>query len=106
MKRFWQLLVLGYVAFAIPATVSAQILGLNFASTDPDIATSELLPTEAAGVISHTNWNNLIGATGTGSPRLARPAGIGRIVTRLGRERAIVVQVENQVPGPRDLLTD
>ena len=66
MKRFWQLFVLGYVAFAIPATVSAQILGLNFASTDPDVATSELLPTEAAGVISHANWNNLTGATGTG----------------------------------------
>ena len=42
MKRFWQLLVLGYVAFAVPATVSAQILGLNFASTDPDAATSAL----------------------------------------------------------------
>ena len=44
MKRFWQLLVLGYVVFAIPATVSAQVLGLNFAATDPDVATSQLGP--------------------------------------------------------------
>jgi hypothetical protein len=41
------------------------MLGLNFASTDPDAATSSLLPTEAAGVISHPNWNNLMGTTGT-----------------------------------------
>jgi hypothetical protein len=41
------------------------MLGLNFASTDPDAATSSLLPTESAGVISHPNWNNLTTLSGT-----------------------------------------
>jgi hypothetical protein len=65
MKRFWQLLALGLSISAVSSTVSAQMLGLNFASTDPDAATSSLLPTEAAGVISHPNWNNFMGASGT-----------------------------------------
>src|SRR5688572_30764281 len=42
-------------------------LGLNFASTDPDAATSSLLPEEAAGVVPRANWNNLTGASGTAS---------------------------------------
>src|SRR5688572_21208016 len=41
-------------------------LGLKFASSDPDTATSALLPEEIAGVVPQANWNNLTGATGTG----------------------------------------
>jgi hypothetical protein len=41
-------------------------LGLNFASTDPDAATSSLLPEELAGVLPQANWNNLTGASGSG----------------------------------------
>jgi hypothetical protein len=40
-------------------------LGLKFAATDPDAATSSLLPEEIAGVVPQANWNNLTGATGT-----------------------------------------
>jgi hypothetical protein len=42
-------------------------LGFNFASTDPDAATSSLDPSEAAGVVPAANWNNLTGATGSGT---------------------------------------
>ncbi|HEY6226866.1 MAG TPA: LamG-like jellyroll fold domain-containing protein, partial [Verrucomicrobiae bacterium] len=41
-------------------------LGLKFAATDPDAATSSLAPEEVAGVVPQANWNNLPGATGTG----------------------------------------
>src|SRR5215216_5392501 len=41
-------------------------LGLKFAATDPDAATSSLAPEEVAGVVPQANWNNLTGATGTG----------------------------------------
>ena len=40
-------------------------LGLNFAATDPDAATSSLLAGETAGVLPQANWNNLTGASGT-----------------------------------------
>jgi hypothetical protein len=68
MKRFWQLLLFGYVAFAVPATVVGQNLGLNFAATDPDAATASLLPTEFAGVAAQANWNNLEGQAGSSGP--------------------------------------
>jgi hypothetical protein len=41
-------------------------LGLKFAATDPDAATSSLAPEETAGVVPQANWNNLTGATGSG----------------------------------------
>lgn len=52
---------------AATASLSAQSLslGLNFASTDPDAATSSLAPEEIAGVVPQANWNNLTGASGT-----------------------------------------
>jgi YD repeat-containing protein len=40
-------------------------LGINFASTDPDAATSSLDPAETAGVVPAANWNNLVGPTGS-----------------------------------------
>lgn len=39
-------------------------LGLNFASTDPDAATSSLGAADVAGVVPQANWNNLTGAAG------------------------------------------
>jgi hypothetical protein len=65
MKRFWQVLIFGLLVSAMSTPVSAQMLGLNFASTDPNADTSSLAPTESAGVISHPNWNNFTGATGS-----------------------------------------
>ena len=58
--------IVGALALLLPATVNAQSLGLNFAAGDPDAATSSLNPTDVAGVIPAANWNNLLGATGTG----------------------------------------
>lgn len=58
--------IVGALACLLPATVSAQSLGLNFAAADPDAATSSLNPTDVAGVVPAANWNNLLGATGTG----------------------------------------
>jgi hypothetical protein len=43
----------------------ARSLGLKFAATDPDAATSSLLPAEIAGVVPQANWNNLETANGT-----------------------------------------
>jgi len=65
MKKLWQLLMLGCVAFAVPGDAWAQSLGLNFAATDPDAATSSLGPTEVTGVVPQANWNNLELLTGT-----------------------------------------
>src|SRR4051812_39409126 len=53
------------VAGSLGAHAQSLGLGLKFASTDPDAATSSLLPTEVAGVVPQANWNNLTGATGT-----------------------------------------
>ncbi|BBO35239.1 dockerin type I domain-containing protein [Lacipirellula parvula] len=60
------LAIVGALAWLLPATVNAQSLGLNFAAGDPDAATSSLNPTDVAGVIPAANWNNLLGANGTG----------------------------------------
>jgi hypothetical protein len=49
-------------------TVSAANLGLNFASTDPDAATSSLLPTDSAGVVPQVNWNNFALNNGASVP--------------------------------------
>jgi hypothetical protein len=76
MKRFWQLLLVGYVAFAVPAMVLAQNLGLNFAATDPDAATSSLNPNEFAGVVSQANWNNLELNNGSSGPLVLDTDGV------------------------------
>jgi hypothetical protein len=46
------------------AAAGTPSLGLKFAATDPDAATSSLTPTEVAGVYPAPNWNNLSGPTG------------------------------------------
>jgi hypothetical protein len=59
---------IGFAAVLVAAFSSpcwAQSLGLNFASTDPDAATSALNPTDLAGVVPAANWNNLEGGNGT-----------------------------------------
>jgi hypothetical protein len=65
MRNLWHLLLIGIVAFTVRTAVGAQSLGLKFAATDPDAATSSLMPTESAGVIAQQFWNNLEGATGS-----------------------------------------
>jgi len=65
MTKLWQLFLASCVAWAIPTMVKAQNLGLNFAATDPDAATSSLNPTDVAGVVPQANWNNLELNTGT-----------------------------------------
>ena len=56
--------------------ISAQTpsLGINFAATDPDEATSSLAPSEVAGVIPAGNWNNLSGASGEATGTLVYDA--------------------------------
>jgi hypothetical protein len=53
-------------ACAFADAAQAQSLGLKFAATDPDAATSSLNPTDVAGVVPTANWNNLTGNIGTG----------------------------------------
>jgi hypothetical protein len=65
VKRLQQRLFFGLLAFAIPIMASAASLGLKFAATDPDAATSSLGPAEVAGVVPQANWNNLATNTGT-----------------------------------------
>lgn len=57
--------IVGALAWILPTAVSAQSLGLKFAATDPDAATSSLNPTDVAGVVPAANWNNLPGQAGT-----------------------------------------
>jgi hypothetical protein len=76
MKRFWQLLLVGYAAFAVPAPVLAQNLGLNFGATDPDAATASLNPNEFAGVVSQANWNNLELNNGSSGPLVLDTDGV------------------------------
>jgi hypothetical protein len=66
MKKQHLLPAFVLLAALAPATSSAQVLGLNFAATDPSDAAATLLPTETAGYYPQNNWNNLTGATGTG----------------------------------------
>src|SRR5688500_19610940 len=66
-KKFYSVKAALAVACLLGAShgIQAQTpsLGFNFASTDPDAATSSLDPTEIAGVVPAANWNNLVGAT-------------------------------------------
>jgi hypothetical protein len=75
VKRLQQRLFLGILILSIPTTASAGALGLKFAATDPDAATSSLGPAEVAGVVPQANWNNLTGATGTDVGSLVRDDG-------------------------------
>jgi hypothetical protein len=81
MMKTWQLLILGFAAFAVPSIVSAQSLGLNFAATDPDAATSSLNPGDVAGVVPQANWNNLTANTGTNPSGLVLSNGLPSSVT-------------------------
>lgn len=58
------LLLAGVVAALSQATAFGVELGLNFAATDPDAATSTLNAADVAGFVPQANWNNLTGATG------------------------------------------
>lgn len=53
------------------ALAQSPALGFNFAATDPDAATSTVLPDESAGVVPQTHWNNLTGATGSATNGLS-----------------------------------
>lgn len=70
MKTKHLSLVAAALACVAPSISSAQTvsLGLNFAATDPDAVTSSLNPTDAAGVVPSTNWNNLPNNGGTSGP--------------------------------------
>lgn len=65
MKTRFIPLLLGCLCCALPSMALAQSLGLNFAATDPDAATSSLEPSEVAGVVPQDNWNNLADASGS-----------------------------------------
>jgi hypothetical protein len=65
MKTLQRRLILGLVTCLLPSTAWAQSLGLNFAATDPDAASSSLDPAEVAGVVPQANWNNLADAAGS-----------------------------------------
>jgi hypothetical protein len=67
MKKLWYSFILGFLAFAVSTPTWAQNIGLNFAATDPDAATSSLNPTDVAGVVPQANWNNLTLDDGTSS---------------------------------------
>ena len=81
MKKLWQLLVLGCAALAVPTLASAQSLGLNFAATDPDAATSSLNPTDVAGALPQPNWNNLDTNIGTDVGGLVKSDGTASTAT-------------------------
>jgi hypothetical protein len=67
-----KLLFLIAAGWTIPAAAHGAVsLGLNFAATDPDAATSSLNPTDVAGVVPAANWNNLAGATGAAASGLS-----------------------------------
>ena len=65
MVKFKHLLPALAVGLAGVASGQAQSLGLNFAATDPDAGTSSLGAADVAGVVPHSNWNNLDGNNGT-----------------------------------------
>lgn len=69
MKTLPRLLFCGAAALTLSVlatNASARTLGLKFAATDPDAATSSLAAGDTAGVVPAKNWNNLTGATGSG----------------------------------------
>jgi hypothetical protein len=69
-RGIW-LALLPCLACGLTGVAQAQSLGLKFAATDPDAATSSLNPTDVAGVVPAANWNNLTGNTGTGASGLS-----------------------------------
>lgn len=66
MRNFWRLFLLGATVAAVPTLASAQSIGLNFAADDPSAEVSSMGATDVAGVVPQDNWNNLMGAMGTG----------------------------------------
>jgi hypothetical protein len=63
------------IVLASSTLASAQTLGFNFASTDPDSATSSLAFSDVAGVIPVAHWNNLVGNSGSGVSGLVYDSG-------------------------------
>jgi hypothetical protein len=81
MKKQQLLPALVMLAALAPATSSAQVLGLNFAATDPNEAAATLLPTETAGYYPQAGWNNLSGAAGTGVGSLTYRSGANSLAS-------------------------
>jgi hypothetical protein len=65
VKKIQLVLFVGLSALVFSSLAEGRGIGLKFAATDPDAATSSLLPAEIAGVVPQANWNNLEGANGT-----------------------------------------
>ena len=64
MKQIHLALLVGLFVASISSIAQARGIGLKFAATDPDAATSSLAPGEVAGVVPQANWNNLEGPNG------------------------------------------
>jgi hypothetical protein len=69
-------LVLSLATSAVLANTTGTSIGLKFAATDPDFATSGLAPGDTAGVVPSANWNNLTNASGSFSGLLADSSGV------------------------------
>lgn len=57
------------------ANTTGTSIGLKFASTDPNFATSGLGVGDSAGVVPSANWNNLTNASGSSSAIVADSSG-------------------------------
>ncbi len=57
------------------ANTSGTSIGLKFAATNPNFATSGLSPGDLAGVVPSLNWNNLTNASGSFSGVIADSSG-------------------------------
>jgi hypothetical protein len=76
-----QLALLVCLFSSVATLAEARGIGLKFAATDPDAATSSLLPAEVAGVIPQANWNNLETANGTNVGSLEQDNGAASTAT-------------------------
>jgi hypothetical protein len=75
VKKLQLLLLVGCVVSLFSTTAFAVSLGLNFAATDPDAATSSLNPGDVAGAVPQANWNNLTGNNGSAASGLVLDSG-------------------------------
>jgi hypothetical protein len=83
MRTFWKLVVLASLACAVPTSVSAQSLGINWIGSDAGNVNAEpssLDPTDLAGVVTQGNWNNLDLATGSATSGIVYDNGMGTAV--------------------------
>jgi hypothetical protein len=108
VKKIHLALLVGLIVSSISSLADAQSIGLKFAATDPDAATSTLAPNEVAGVVPQANWNNLETATGTnvGSLELSTGAASTATVTWSGPNTWRSTTGNNAFPaGPDRKLT-